>query len=146
MRNWYNKGKINAALLTDEQKVLRDFYIKVLNLCNSSEAIKEGKFFDLMYVNPHSNFFNPDKQYAFLRHAGNELLLIAANFDESDADVGIFLPADAFDCFEMDETKITSAKKLLTGGEKMPVTIARNLHYSIRLEKTGACIIQFFGK
>ena len=104
----------------------------------------EGKFFDLMYVNPHSNFFNPDRQYVFLRHAGNELLLIAANFDETDADVRIFLPADAFDYFEIDETKITSAKNLLTG-EKMPVKITRNSHYSIRLEKTGACIIQFSG-
>jgi glycosidase len=144
LRNWYNEGKINAALLTDEQKALRDFYIKVLNLCNSSEAIMEGKFFDLMYVNPHSNFFNPDRQYVFLRHAGNELLLIAANFDETDADVRIFLPADAFDYFEIDETKITSAKNLLTG-EKTPVKITRNSHYSIRLEKTGACIIQFSG-
>ena len=144
LRNWYNEGKINAALLTDEQKALRDYYIKVLNLCNSSEAIMEGKFFDLMYVNPHSNFFNPDRQYVFLRHAGNELLLIAANFDETDADVRIFLPADAFDYFEIDETKITSAKNLLTG-EKMPVKITRNSHYSIRLEKTGACIIQFSG-
>lgn len=145
LRNWYNRGKINTALLTAEQKTLRDFYIRLLTLCNASEAIREGKFFDLMYVNPHSNFFNPDKQYAFLRHAGNELLLIAANFGESDADAGIFLPADAFNYFEMDETKITSAKNLLTG-EKMPVEIMRDSHCFIRLEKTGACIIQFFGK
>jgi glycosidase len=97
LRNWYNGGKINTALLTAEQKTLRNFYIRLLTLCNTSDAIREGKFFDLMYVNPHSRFFNPDKQYAFLRYAGNELLLIAVNFDESDADVAIFLPAAAFD-------------------------------------------------
>ncbi|MDR0733873.1 MAG: alpha-amylase [Dysgonamonadaceae bacterium] len=142
LRNWYNGGKINTALLTAEQKTLRDFYIRLLNLCNTSEAIREGKFFDLMYVNPHSRFFNPDKQYAFLRHAGNELLLIAANFDESDADVEIFLPAAAFNYFKTDETAITSAKNLLTG-EEMPAALARDSRYSVHLEKTGACIIQF---
>jgi glycosidase len=142
LRNWYNRGKINTALLTAEQKTLRDFYIRLLTLCNTSDAIREGKFFDLMYVNPHSRFFNPDKQYAFLRYAGNELLLIAANFDELDADVGIILPAAAFDYFETDETKITSAKNLLTG-EETPAEITRDSRYSVRLEKTGACMIRY---
>jgi hypothetical protein len=142
LRNWYNRGKINTALLTAEQKTLRDFYIQLLTLCNTSDAIREGKFFDLMYVNPDSRFFNSDKQYAFLRHAGNELLLIVANFDESDADIGIFLPASAFEYFEMDEKKIDSAKNLLTG-EKMPAEIIRDSHYFIHLEKTSACIIRF---
>jgi glycosidase len=142
LRNWYNGGKINTALLTVEQKTLRNFHIRLLTLCNASIAIREGKFFDLMYVNPHGNFFNPDKQYAFLRHAGNELLLIAANFDVSDAELAIFLPASAFDYFEIGETKFTSAKNLVTG-EKMPASIARDSHYSVRVAKNGACIIQF---
>lgn len=141
LRNWYNGGKINTGLLTDEQKTLRNFYIRLLTLCNTSGAIREGKFFDLMYVNPHSRFFNPGKQYAFLRYDGNELLLIVANFDESDADVGIFLPSAAFDYFETDETKITSAKNLLTG-EETPAEITRDSHHFVHLEKTGACIIR----
>ncbi|MDR1610464.1 MAG: alpha-amylase family protein [Candidatus Symbiothrix sp.] len=143
LRNWYNKGKINTALLTDEQKALRDFYITVLNLCNSSEAIREGKFFDLMYVNPHSDFFNPGKQYAFMRYAGNELLLIVANFDELEVDAGIFLPATAFDYFGIDETKIVSAKELLSD-EEMPGKIRRNSRYLIHLASTSASIIRFF--
>ncbi|MDR2622686.1 MAG: alpha-amylase [Dysgonamonadaceae bacterium] len=142
LRNWYNKGKINTSLLTDEQKALRDFYMKVLNLCNSSEAIREGKFFDLMYANPQSNFFNPGKQYAFMRYAGNELLLIVANFDESEVDAGVFLPAAAFDYFGIDETKIVSAKELLSD-EEMPVKIGRDSRYFIHLASTSACIVQY---
>ena len=142
LRNWYNSGKINTALLTDEQKALRDFYIQVLNLCNSSKAICEGKFFDLMYANPHSNFFNPDKQYAFMRYAGNELLLVVANFDESEADVNVFIPANVFDYFEIDEAKIVSAKELLSD-EKMPAKISRDSHYAIHLVKTSACVVGF---
>jgi glycosidase len=144
LRNWYNNGKINTALLTDEQKALRDSYIQILTLCNSSEAIREGKFFDLIYANPHSHFFNPDKQYAFMRYAGNELLLVIANFDESEVDAGVFLPAAAFDYFGIDETKIVSAKELFSGKE-MPAKIERDSQYSVHLMKTSACVIKFSG-
>jgi glycosidase len=142
LRNWYNNGKINTALLTDEQKFLRNFYIRILTLCNSSKAICEGKFFDLMYANLHSNFFNSHKQYAFMRHYKNELLLIVANFDEAGVDVGVFLPTDVFNYFGIDETKVVSAKELLSG-EKMSVKIRRDSLYSIYLAKTSAHIIKF---
>jgi len=142
LRNWYNSGKINTALLTDEQKALRDYYIQILNLCNSSEAIREGKFFDLMYANPHSAFFNPGKQYAFMRYAGNELLLVVANFDESEADVNVFIPANVFNYFGIDEAKIGSAKELLSD-VKMPANISRDSHYPVHLHGTSACILRF---
>ncbi|MDR0543014.1 MAG: alpha-amylase family protein [Dysgonamonadaceae bacterium] len=145
LRNWYNSGKIDVELLTGEQKTLRDFYIRMLTLCNDSDAICEGKFFDLMYVNPHSDCFNPDKQYAFMRYAGSELLLIVANFDESDVDAGVFLPAAAFDYFGIDETEIISAKDLLSD-EKMKAKIGRDSRYFVHLAKTSACIIRFFLK
>jgi glycosidase len=142
LHNWYNQGKINTALLTDKQKTLRNAYIQLLTLCNASEAIREGKFFDLMYANPHSDFFNPDKQYAFMRHSGNELLLIVANFSESEVDAGVFLPANAFDYFGIDEMKIVSAKELLSGVE-MSTQISRNARYPIHFPGAGACVIRF---
>lgn len=142
LRNWYNAGNINTALLTAEQTALRNFHIRLLTLCNASPAIRTGKFFDLIYVNPLSNFFNPAKHYAFLRHADNELLLIAANFDETDATLAIFLPAAAFDYFNINKTKTASAKNLLTG-EKMPAKIMPNAHYDVCLKKNAACIIRF---
>jgi glycosidase len=145
LRNWHNNGKINTVLLTDEQKALRDSYIQILTLCISSEDIREGKFFDLMYANPHSNFFNPRKQYAFMRYSGKELLLIVANFDESEVDAGVFLPSGAFDYFGIDKTEIVSAKELLSG-EEMPAKIERDSLYSVHLAKTSACVIKFFLK
>jgi glycosidase len=142
LRNWYNQGKINTELLTDEQKALRKCYIKVLTLCNESCAIREGKFFDLMYVNLHGSCFNPDKQYAFMRYAGKELLLVVANFDDWDADVSVVLPADVFTYFEIDEKSAVSAKNLLSG-EEMPVEIRRDTAYDLHLKKNNALIVKF---
>jgi glycosidase len=142
LRNWYNGGKINTDLLTDAQKALRNYYVKVLTLCNKSKAIREGRFYDLMYVNPSGTHFNPDKQFAFMRHASDELLLIVANFDDKDTDIQVFLPAAVFTCFEIDETRITSAKDLLSG-EKMSAEIRRDSVYILRLKKQDARIIKF---
>jgi glycosidase len=89
--------------LSNSQKKLRNYYKKVLQLCTQSKAIREGKFYDLMYVNPRNEHFNPDKQFAYLRGHEEELLLIIANFDEKEVDVNVFLPAHAFDYFGIKE-------------------------------------------
>jgi glycosidase len=142
LRNWFNRGKINTELFTPEQNRLRDFYIRLLHLCNTSPAIREGKFFDLTYVNPLSVNFNPDKQFAFLRCAGNELLLIAVNFDDKDVDIQIFIPELAFSYFGIDEDSIQPQKDILSG---LPLndTIKKDSTCSIQLMKFGSNIAQF---
>ena len=142
LRNWYNHGKINSEALTSEQMRLRDFYIRLLHLCNASPAIREGKFFDLMYVNPSSTAFNPDKQFAFMRCAENELLLIAVNFDDKDIDTQIFIPEHVFACFEINETCIRSAEELLSG-TTLNIMLKQDSFYPVHLKKNNACIIQF---
>ena len=142
LRNWYNYGKINTEALTSDQNRLRDFYVRLLVLCNSSPAIKAGKFFDLMYANPPSGDFNPDKQFAFMRYAENELLLIAANFDDKDVDIRIFLPEQAFTYFEIDETFILPAKELLSC-TTLNAKIKPDFVCPVHLKKNHAAIIQF---
>jgi len=142
LRNWYNHGKINTELLSAEQKQLCDIYRNILVLCNTSSAIQKGKFYDLMYVNPPSENFNPEKQFAFMRFEENELLLIAVNFDEKEVDIGVFIPEDAFSYFEIYETYIQSEKELLTG-VSLKSTIKRNSFYPIHLNKSHASIIRF---
>ena len=145
LRNWYNKGKINTDLLTSDQKLLREFYIRILILCNSSPAIREGKFFDLMYANPPSIHFNPDKQFAYMRFAENELLLIAVNFDDKAVDIQIFLPELAFSYFEIDDSCLHEAKELLTG-ITLNMPVKRNCTYPVYIKKHNASIIQFILK
>ena len=53
VRRWRNKGRFDDKQLTAEECSLRDFYSKVLTLCNEVTALREGDFYDLMYVNPH---------------------------------------------------------------------------------------------
>jgi hypothetical protein len=92
--------------LSDTQQELRRYYRRIMQLCNRSKAIREGKFYDLMYVNPPGEKFNPDRQYAYLRYHKDELLLIVANFDDKAVDIEVFLPAHAFETFGIKETTL----------------------------------------
>ena len=78
------------------------------------KAISEGAFFDLMYVNGHLQ-----RQYAFLRHAGKDLLLVVVNFEDQDVDVDVCLPAHAFDYLQLKETTVTATDLLSKEKESM---------------------------
>jgi hypothetical protein len=115
IRCWRNEGKFDGKLLTKEQKQLQAIYKRVMHICNEERAISEGSFFDLMYANINGWRMNEHKQYAFLRKDGNELLLIAANFDSLPADIAINIPPHAFDCLQIQPLESVKATDLLSG-------------------------------
>lgn len=84
LRKWFT-GKSSTQAIE-----LRDYYAQVLNLCNSERAIAHGGMYDLMYVNPHLVH-----AFAFMRHYGNELLLIVANFAPTPLKAPINIPQHA---------------------------------------------------
>ena len=96
LRRWLNGGAWGDTLLTPHERFLRGLYKKVFTLCNKRKAIKEGEFFDLMYVNLRNPNFNPHNHFAFLRYKGDDILLIVANFSNENANIEINIPAIAF--------------------------------------------------
>lgn len=92
LRRWYDRGKVDGTSLTPQEKWLRGFYSRCLHLCNSCAPVREGDFFDLMYVNLRNHGFNPHRQFAFLRYTADQCVLIVANFDHASVDVAINIP------------------------------------------------------
>ena len=72
----YNKQLDKSRLSDDEQNLLQ-FYRTLLTLCHTERALSNGRFFDLMYANGHLQ-----RQYAFVRADGHEVLLCLANFSD----------------------------------------------------------------
>lgn len=100
LQAWANKGKFDGALLSDEQKELRDFYQQLLHIAGTEKAITNGKKFDLEYA--QKDGFNKNKQYAFLRSYKNEVLLVAVNFDAHPAHLTLHIPQEAFTYLELE--------------------------------------------
>lgn len=108
LQKWFNKGKCDGALLSPEQKTLRDTYSLLLNFVSKSDAIHHGGLYDLQYANRHhqSEGFDEKFHFAFLRHSKEEKLLVVVNFNkDTEYETYIRIPADALVCMGMDVKK-----------------------------------------
>ena len=108
-----------SGQLTEQEKALHDIHVKTMHIARQEKTVAEGVFFDLMYVNSHLQ-----RQYAFLRRAEGELLLVVANFDGSDVTIDVNVPSHAFDFLTMKEKKVI-ATDLLTK-EKLAMSMKRD--------------------
>lgn len=114
LRQWLNVGDPSIRRLNNGQRKLRKLYAAILGLCNAEPAIREGGFFDLMYVNLNNPSFNPHRQFAYLRHYADDVILIIVNFADMPVDIAVNMPAHAFECLHIAPGHYASVD-LLTG-------------------------------
>lgn len=122
--------------LTAQEKQLKTIYDKVISIATNEKAIVSGACFDLMYVNGQYNH-----EYAFIRKAGAEVLLVVANFADSDQTVGITIPGHAFDFLNLKE-KSVSATDLLSEG-KQKLSLKRDEAVAINVQGNNAVVLKF---
>ena len=125
------KGK-----LTDAEQSLAAIYKKVMTIARKEKAVTDGVSFDLMYVNGQLQ-----RQYAFLRKAGAEVLLVVANFDTLPVTTTVNIPAHAFDYLHMKE-KNAMATDLLSE-QKIKLSLQRDGSIPLTLEPLSAIILKF---
>jgi glycosidase len=142
LRNWYNNGKCDGALLDNKQQEIRMFYQRLLTISLKEKAIREGEMFDLMYVNYDNPRFNPDRQFAFLRKSNDELLLICVNFSETATEVAINIPQHAFDYLHLQEMHKVLAVDLLTETQTQSQGISPTLPFVLKLDDYSGKIIK----
>jgi len=123
--------------LTKGEKALKAIYNKVCNIAHQEKCITEGVSFDLMYVNGDCQ-----RQFAFLRKAGNEVLLVVANFEDSPVSVPITIPDHAFDFLGISEKKNVSAIDLMTD-DTVEFSLLRNNPVNISILGYSAVILKF---
>ena len=123
--------------LTDEEEALKYIYNKVLHIATTEKAVTEGVSFDLMYVNPDYH-----RQYAFLRKAGSELLLVVANFDEQPATMDVTIPSHAFDFLKIREKKAAKGVDLLSG-RTLKRQLKRDEAVTVDVDPLSAVILKF---
>ncbi|RYU78613.1 alpha-amylase family glycosyl hydrolase [Hymenobacter persicinus] len=81
-QKWMNGGKFDGGKLDSNQKMLRDFYARLLNLTSTSDAIRRGKFYELQDANNLGKEYDQRLVYSYLRYTDKQKLLIIANFSK----------------------------------------------------------------
>lgn len=106
IRRWYAEGKCDGSMLTAHEKWLRETYGRTLRLCNDLSAVREGKFFDLMYANLQNPHFDPHRLFCWLRYDDEQALLFLVNFSGEHHNAEIWIPSLAFDMASLPDTDI----------------------------------------
>ena len=138
LRRWLDGGRCSIDKLEPWQRELRDLYSRVLKLCNSEKGIREGGFFDLMYVNYQNPTLNPHRQYAFMRAADGEALLIVANFAENVCEVAVNLPRHAFEVLGLSEGSVVAVEQL--SGKTETRVLESETPFVTRVDAHGAVV------
>ena len=122
--------------LTAQEKRLKAVYDKVISIATTEKAVLDGASFDLMYVNGQYNH-----EYAFIRKAGAEVLLVVANFADSNQALGITIPGHAFDFLNMKEKNVQASD--LISGEKQKLSLKRDAAVVVNVQAKSAVVLKF---
>ncbi len=144
LRMWLNKGACNGKLPQPVEE-LRKTYSRILRLCNAEDAIREGRFFDLMYVNYENPGLNPHRHFAFLRSTASECLVIIVNFSDEQTEAAVNIPRHAFTYLDLPEGVDRQARELLSGAKESK-TFASTEAFRAVLPPHGAVVWKISAK
>ncbi|WP_316782959.1 alpha-amylase family glycosyl hydrolase [Pedobacter frigiditerrae] len=138
-QKWMNNGAFDGGKLSEDEKKLRLFYSKLLNLVTTNEAISSGNFYELLQANKSSKGFN-DRVYAYLRYTENKRVLILANFNRKETNLNVNLSKDVLAAFNL-ESKAITFTDLLTESKFKTENI--NIGLNIDMPATSAVLLEF---
>jgi len=139
-QKWLNGGKMDGGKLSNSQKDLRNFYSKLLSITAQREAIREGGFYDLLYLNDQERGFN-HKVYPFLRYKDQDRLLVIANFNRNEVTLHVKFPDDLLNLFDVAATGNYIFTDLLTNNKFSSNSLYQGL--TITLAASSGVILNF---
>ncbi len=122
---WVNNHKYDGAKLSPQQKDLRRFYGKLLNLCKEP-AFTQGEFYGLNHANRHNPHFgrlhgehiSGHWLYAFLRYDASSgqafLAVVNSHILNTLENVRVQIPEDALRWLNVSNEKLTFSDRLST--------------------------------
>lgn len=132
----------NSSILTSDETALFDFYHRVLTLRESEPAFTEGQSYDVMYVNfDQQQGFNPAVHYAFLRKSAEQAVLVVCNFSDETAEMGVKIPAHAFDFLSLPEGSVKVVE--LLSGKSSTMSFYRDGFAQVAVPANGAVALSF---
>lgn len=137
-QKWLNNGKFDGGLLSDGQKNLREFYTKLLNITRQNEAIRRGRFWELMLANKDQPGFD-ERLYLFVRFTDKQRILVVTNFNRDERKLQVFLPADLRNL--LDVSGSIAFADLLSGAKYSTTDISQGVE--ITIPATSGLLLEF---
>jgi len=138
-QKWLNNGKMDGGQLSESQKNLRNFYSKLLNIAGTNEAIKTGRFWELMLANQNNGSGFNERIYAYVRFTDKQRILVITNFNRTEQKLNVKLPADLLEILHASGNK--EFTDLLNGAKHNTNDIASGL--SITMPASSGVLLEF---
>ena len=135
-QKWMNGGKFDGGQLEGPQKLLREFYARLLNLTSTSDAIRQGRFYELQDANNLGKDYDQRILYTYLRYTDKQKLLIVVNFSKDKTmKPTLQIPKSAMTAMGLNDDRFYTYTDLLNNA---PATENR----TVTLPPLSACIFE----
>ncbi|MBE1286490.1 MAG: alpha-amylase [Alteromonadaceae bacterium] len=115
-QRWMNEGKFDGGQLTEEEKALREFHIKVMDIAAFHPAMA-GEYISLHSANKATEGYT-DKHFAFTRFTLEDRLIVVNNFTIEPMQTTLTIPAAVVSQLQLREGD-NALKNLLSDADYM---------------------------
>lgn len=123
-QRWMNHGQFDGALLTPDEKALRAYYRRVLNI-SAGQSAMNGQYADLHQVNleqPSSEHSEYDETlYSFSRFSDAQKMVIASNFSDDNKHFTLVVPKHLITQWSLPDGQY--AMQDLLSGKKLNIVV-----------------------
>jgi glycosidase len=142
-QRWVNDKKFDGGQLTDQEKSLRDFYKRLLNLTIDSKALT-GAYEDIHYYNRDNTPGYDYRVHSFVRWKDGQRWLILVNFDANRSyDFELKLPPALVEAWALDEGQSYNLVDLLYRDTKTKLSIEKGQgHFQVSLAPLQSYIFE----
>jgi len=131
LQRWMNNGKFDGGQSTAEEKELRNFYQRLLNLAISQPAFS-GKYFDLHSANIENTEGYSDRIISYARYSDSQKLIVAASFDKENKTIfSLKIPAE-----------LIREWKFKPGSVSVTDLLYKNVQSKLKINENGAGTIE----
>lgn len=142
MQRRINDGRYDTTMLSEEERLLLESYTRLLHDVCTLPSVIHGNFYDLGYANQNNPYFRPNREFAFLRHTTDEILLVAANFAPHEAEIRVIIPEHAFQTMQIKDNAAFLLTDMLSG-ENSIGCLTQYAPYPLHLPAYGYALHRF---
>ncbi|MCP5090765.1 MAG: alpha-amylase, partial [Gammaproteobacteria bacterium] len=142
-QRWMNGGAFDGGQLSAEEKSLRDFYVRIMNLSATSVAVT-GEYAEIHSFNRKQD--NPaynDRIFSFARWKDDERLVVVSNFDaNSSHDLEVRIPPDIIATWKLDDGRYMLDEQLYRRNHAQMVVDGGSALFRITLDALGSAVLK----
>jgi glycosidase len=120
-QRWMNNGEFDGALLSQDEKDLREFYKRLLSYSVRSTALM-GNYKEVHTFNRNKTENYGNKVFSFVRWSDSEQLIICSNFTTEEQTFNLLLPASIIQTWKLSDDDYLLEDQLYGTGNQLRIT------------------------